>query len=239
VVKKADDVAQQMTSTVTDAKPKKATQYPVTYSAYLARKAEEAGLDTHALEAATGLSYQTVYRALSGQPQRAAKSAIAIRDVLLQRGVDVLPVPVGYDSWTEPKLRPAQVAVAEGEEVLRRNLVRFREQAGYPDLHEGARATGISFEMLRAYEVGEREISGSHLLELARVYERNPSEFELANPPPGKKPAPAIYFRVVGDMDEMSRENRDRVVELQKELAELNEDERRRRSDAASKPKRR
>lgn len=224
------------------AKPKPtSTKLAPAYSRYLQSLIEKHGIQRSELEKPSGLGQQTVWRIFTGQPEASVGGAIKIRRALIERGIDVEPVPADVENW-RPKGAERSTSRLEGPaEIFRRNLVMFREQAGYPDLHEGARATGIPFEVLRAYELGDQEVSARHLLELARVYERNATDFELADPPAGKRPTPAIYFRVVGSLDEMSPENRQRMAELERQATELNEDERRRHKDrpASQKPKRR
>ena len=205
---------------------------PAAYGRYLERLARTVGLDKHGLAELTGLDDQTVYRNFAGRPQRSMLSMNKMRNALLKKGLDVDPVPTEDENWVEPEQRPARrgtSALSDMDEIFRHNLVAFGEEAGYLDLHERARATGIPLETLRAYELGKAQVSGPHLLELARVYGRDATHFEMADPPKRTtKPPPAVHARVVGSLDDMLPENRNRVLAAQRELAAINAAERER-----------
>lgn len=218
---------------------------PAAYGAYLERLAKSIGLDKHGVAALTGDNANTVYRNFSGRPERSMLSMNKIREALIAKNLPVDPVPTENDNWIDPAERPAErrpSRLTDKEEIFRHNLVQFGEDAGYLDLHERAKATGIPLEILRSYELGNAQVSGSHLLELARVYGRDPNHFELAEPPPrDRKPPPAVHARVVGSIDDMAPENRARFLELQREMERINAAERERNEAAAAKksPKKR
>lgn len=211
---------------------------PAAYGQYLERLAKSLGLDKHKVAALTGDNANTVYRNFSGRPERSMLSMNKIREALIAKGLTVDPVPTENDNWIDPADRPADRSpsrLTDKEEIFRHNLVQFGEDAGYLDLHERAKATGIPLETLRAYELGNAQVSGRDLLELARVYGRDPNHFELANPPPrDRKPPPAVHARVVGSIDDMAPENRTRVLELLREMEQMNAVERERNEAAAA-----
>jgi len=79
--------------------------------------------------------------------------------------------------------------------VIRKNLVRFREEAGY-DLVLASDTTDIPFETLIRYESGEEEPPGSALVALARAYGRSLGDFDKLEPPPANvDEVPWIHFR--------------------------------------------
>ena len=228
-------------SSAITAKTSNPPRFPAAYGAWLEKQAQSIGLDRNQIAKLADLDYQTVYRNFTGKPQRSVLAANKIRRVLLERGLEIPPVPGGEEEWSPPEIGAvghhgtANVGIAD---PLRRNLVNFREQANLL-LHEAAEATGIPLEKLRAYENGDQLVSGPHLLELARVYGRPAEQFDMPEPPPpdGKR-APAIYFRVVGSLDDMSPEDRDRLIELRRELEAINARERARIAQAKAAAKR-
>jgi transcriptional regulator with XRE-family HTH domain len=221
-------------------KANKTPRFPPAYGAYLERVAKAAGIDRDDLVAWTGLDKNTIYRNLAGRPERSMLAANKIRAALLGRGLTVDPVPNESEGWTDPGERAPQTRVpqlSQEAEIFRRNLVAFREERGL-DLHDAAQAAGIPLETLRAYELGNASVSGLHLLELARVYDRGPDHFDMKEPPQrARRAPPTIHARIVGNADDMTPEHRARFMELQRELAEINAAERR-RAEQTSKPKR-
>jgi transcriptional regulator with XRE-family HTH domain len=220
-------------------------RFPPAYGKYLERLALSVGLRPKDIATKLGVEDNTVYRNLGGRPERSDKMAKRIRQLLVERyGLAVEDVPSDQD-WVDPINRPISAGAPKlngTAEIFRRNLVRFREDAGFHDLHAVSTATHISVEDLRAYEDGRATVPGLQLLELARIYDRRPEHFEMDLPPPrDRRPPPAVHARVVGDLNDMAPENRARVLELQRELAAINEEERRRLEQAATalKPKRR
>jgi transcriptional regulator with XRE-family HTH domain len=217
----------------------------VAYGRYLERLAKGAGLDKHGLVALTGLSYQMIHRNLAGDPHRSMISMNKIRAALVKKGLDVEAVPNEEDGWIDPIDRPVSSPrrhpeLDEQQEVFRRNLVLFGEQAGFLDLHERSKATGIAFETLRAYELGNAQVSGQHLLAIARSYGRDPNHFDLEDPPPpDRRPAPAVHAQIVGSLDDMLPENRRRALELQREAAAINAAEREHYEAQRAKPSKR
>jgi transcriptional regulator with XRE-family HTH domain len=193
----------------------------------LKRAREQLGMTAADLAKAAGVVYETVWRLESGEGS--IKSASHIREVLNQRGANI------------PSFFTTGAAVAEttnrSASPLQRNLMRFRSESGL-SLQDAADAAGIDATVLLAYEDGKSELSGSHLLRLAEVYEREPAHFELEHPPPRKhRPAPAVHARIVGSIDDFTPENRAKLLELQREALAINSAERKRLEDTATKAK--
>ena len=219
-------------------KTSKTPRFPPAYGRYLEDCAKTAGLDRKDLARLTDLDEQTIYRNFAGRPQRSVLSANKIRAAIVARGVQVDPVPTEADGWNGPAPRVDGAKRLSGPaETFRRNLVRFREEAGLVELHDASAATGIPFETLRAYELGEQEPSGGHLITMSRVYDRPAVDFELEEPPPRKRrPPPSIHTMVIGDLNDMTPENRARAIELQRELRALNAAERARFEEETPRP---
>lgn len=206
-----------------DPEPPAPKPFPESYAKYLSALVDATGLGWEKFGEGADLSYETIYRTVGLKPGASVSGAKKVRRALLEFGFEVEPVPVDVDEWIPPHERkPVGPRLDGPQEIFRRNLVRFREEAGYGDLHEGARVTGIPFETLRAYELGEREVSGSHLLELAKVYGRDALHFEMESPPSTKNAPRRAEFRIIAPLEELSPENRARVESLQRETAELN-----------------
>lgn len=105
------------------------------------------------------------------------------------------------------------------EEVIRKNLIRAREQAGFDQL-SAADATGIPFDTLRAYEAGELEVPNAALRTIAPVYFRKPGDFfEVEMPAVDVEGGRRVFFRGrPEDIRALSQEDLARVAALEKEL---------------------
>lgn len=107
------------------------------------------------------------------------------------------------------------------EEIIRKNLIRAREQAGFDQL-SAADATGIAFDTLRSYEAGEVEIPNAALRTIAPVYGRKPGDFfEVDLPPVDLDGAKRVFFRGrPEDLQALSAEDLARAAALERELDE-------------------
>lgn len=159
-----------------------APKVPKAYGKMLVDRAKaELGLDRSEVADFAGISDVTAWRIETGHVDGSVKAANAMREVLLRNGLDVPPVPVGATEWEPP--RPA-VAVLKNpdEERIRQNLVRFREAIGI-DQFAAAHLTGIAYETLVAYELGEQVPPSSTLVKIAERYGCRPGDFFEAELP--------------------------------------------------------
>lgn len=80
------------------------------------------------------------------------------------------------------------------DETIRKNLVRFRKEAGLSQA-EVADLSGVPMNNLSRYERGENGIPSSILPQLARVFGREPGDFFRADPgPPPSQGDLDVYF---------------------------------------------
>jgi len=207
-----------------------APKVPAAYGRLLVELAARYGMDRDQFAEAAGFAPITAWRLAKGEGSvKAAKDA---RALLISRGATVPPVPVDDDDWTPPAddaraPRPGDST----EETIRKNLIRFREEAGYDQLG-AADASGVPFETLRGYEGGELEIPNGALKLLASAYGRRPGDFfELSPAPPDLDAIPLINYRVRPGL-QISDEDRTRLRELEHELNAKYRQAR----DAATKP---
>lgn len=206
----------------------KPPRFPPAYGTYLEKIAGSVGLDRQKLVLLTGLDYNTIYRNLTGKPQRSMLAANKIRKVLIDKGAVVDPVPSEDDGWEPGK---PKLAAATDDDPMRRNLVNFREEAGL-GLHEAAAATAIPLESLKAYELGTSLVPSLHLIRLAEAYSRPAEHFAREAPPPReRKPPPRVGIHAF-EVDNMTPEHRARVLEIQRELERINDAERARAEQA-------
>lgn len=71
-------------------------------------------------------------------------------------------------------------------EIVRRNLQRFREEAGMTQA-QAAEFSGIAIDNLRRYESGRTaKVPGTVLAELGSIYGHSADDFSKENPPPSK-----------------------------------------------------
>lgn len=214
---------------------------PAAYGQLLLDIAASKGLQEEQLAEVADLSSVTIWRLKSGKGS--ARSAANVRAILIGRGASVPPIPLGDLDWQpspEQAPRPQHTPTPTGsddEATIRRNLVRFREQAGY-DQFAAATAAGLTYETLNAYETGTAEIPGAVLRQLATPYGRRPGHFFEADPPaPDLSEVPAVRV-VVRPGVQLSVEDR---AQLDAAVAAVNARHRHRqrshRADAA--PKRR
>ena len=82
------------------------------------------------------------------------------------------------------------------DELVRRNMVRFREEADLSQAELGD-LSGVPVDAIRRYETGVTQtVPGTVLSELARVYGRSMDDFFATNPPKVKiEEAPALFLR--------------------------------------------
>ncbi len=147
---------------------------PVGYGKVLQEHREALGLSRDELAKHAGIDSNTLRRNEIGDPLRSVKGANAIRDALIALGRSVPPVPVG-DDWQPTVIVPAPT-LDPADEIVRRNLVRFREAVGM-DQFAAAFASGLTYEALKAYELGERIPSTATLASLAATYGCNTGAF--------------------------------------------------------------
>jgi transcriptional regulator with XRE-family HTH domain len=86
----------------------------------------------------------------------------------------------------------------EKREILRRNCVRFREEAGLsqPQL---AALVGVSTSTIVRWEKGYTEPKGLPLVKAAEVFRRKVDDFYNPNPPaPAQRPVTKIAFMWIG-----------------------------------------
>jgi transcriptional regulator with XRE-family HTH domain len=117
-----------------------------------------------------------------------------------------------------PDLRPT--ATDSDREIVRKNLIRFRDEVGIDPRRASIRAR-IALDELEAYERGERDTPRSVMEALAPVYGRRVGDFIEREPPPRQGPSdlspswwgiePELWAR-------MSAEERARFEEKGREL---------------------
>lgn len=82
------------------------------------------------------------------------------------------------------------------DELVRRNMIRFREEADLSQAQVGD-LTGIPVDAIRRYETGTTAtVPGTVLSELAKLFGRSMDDFFMTNPPKGKpEEAPVLWLR--------------------------------------------
>lgn len=82
------------------------------------------------------------------------------------------------------------------DELVRRNMIRFREEAELSQAQVGD-LTGVPVDAIRRYETGTTAtVPGTVLSELAKLYGRSMDDFFATNPPKGKPDeAPVLWLR--------------------------------------------
>lgn len=79
-------------------------------------------------------------------------------------------------------------------EVVRGNLKRFREDAGYTQT-AAAEASGVSIDNLRRYESGTTEnVPFTVVAQLSKIYGHPIEDFTKVNPPPIKREELPVFF---------------------------------------------
>jgi transcriptional regulator with XRE-family HTH domain len=143
---------------------------PPAYGQYLERVMRSLGLNLTQLAEKTGAQYLTLMRAVSNNGEhrdRSVKGSSTFREALLAAGAtNVADVPTNED-WAPPK--PPRPALDPADEIVRVNLVRFRE-ALQLDQFAAAFAIKIPHDELVAYETGERVPSTPMLARIAEAY---------------------------------------------------------------------
>lgn len=82
------------------------------------------------------------------------------------------------------------------DEIVRRNLVKFREDAKLSQAQAGD-LSGVPVDAIRRYETGvTATVPGTVLSELAKLYGQTVDAFFMPDPPKAKlEEAPAIFMR--------------------------------------------
>lgn len=80
-------------------------------------------------------------------------------------------------------------------EIIRRNLVRFREEAGYSQAI-AAYQSGVPIHSIRHYEQGRNSLDAQALLKLANCYGHATDDFYMEEPPPAEESRKPV-FRLV------------------------------------------
>jgi transcriptional regulator with XRE-family HTH domain len=119
---------------------------------------------------------------------------------LINRISDFLEVPRPvFIAETEEEARGGSTtpsAADPPEVIIRKNMLRFREEAGY-DLVHASDATEIPFDQLRSFEIGDAHPEAKHIAALAKAYGHKPGDFyELQPPKANLDDVPWIHFRV-------------------------------------------
>lgn len=164
-----------------------------------------------ALGAKVGASESQISRLLSGKVTTLELIAKVSAELKIKNPFDADTVAA------PPKPSPTDTA----EEIIRKNLIRAREQAGYDQL-AAADATGIPFETLHAYESGTAEIPNAALRTIAPVYGRKPGDFfEVEMPAVDLEGARFVFFRGQREaMQVLSKEDLAKAAALEAELDE-------------------
>lgn len=92
-------------------------------------------------------------------------------------------------------MRRAMAAPPDSRDaIVRANLKRFREEAGYSQA-EAAEASGVSIDNLRRYESGKTEsVPFGVIASLGPIYGHSLDDFTKANPPPAKRDDLPVFF---------------------------------------------
>lgn len=219
-----------------------APKVPATYGKMLIERAAALGLPRPQFAKLAGISDLTAWRVETGHKDSSVKAANAMRSVLLERGLkDIPPVPVGGgDEWSQATAPPKPTAIDSAEEIIRKNLIRAREQAGFDQLG-AADASGIAFDLMRAYELGEKPVPNSDLRTIAPVYGRKPGDFfEVDMPGVDLDGAKRVFFRGrPDDIQLLTPEELARAAALEREYDEKIRERKRAQLDHFKKAKER
>lgn len=202
-----------------------APKVPKAWGEILKSESARLGISRDELAKLANVGTNTVWRVETGHQDSSVKAAAGLRAVLLERGAVIPPVPVGVEDWTPDAVAaPANTTPSAGdsdEEIIRKNLIRFREQAEH-DQFSAASAAGIPYEDLRRYELGEVEPPNSALRKLSTVYGREPGDFfKVAPPPLDPNTVPELWWRGRPEVVKtISEEDKRRIDELMREIAE-------------------
>src|SRR5690606_18192564 len=90
----------------------------------------------------------------------------------------------------------AAKAVDPRDEIVRRNLIKFREDADLSQAQAGD-LSGVPVDAIRRYETGvTATVPGTVLSELAKLYGHSVDDFFMSNPPkPKLDEAPVLFLR--------------------------------------------
>jgi len=111
----------------------------------------------------------TVTRIENGLEGASAKAAVRLAEALRKKGAALPPLALGDEDWTPPRESAGRPRQDPTEELIRRNLIRFREALGL-DQFAAATATGIPYEELRSYELGDATVPPARLAAIAAAY---------------------------------------------------------------------
>lgn len=108
------------------------------------------------------------------------------------------------------------------EETVRQNLMKFRDEAELSQT-EASELSGVVIDNLRRYESGvTRNVPGTVLAALAKVYGHAVDDFFQDEPPPAKlEEAPTIFLRTRPGADvpsEKLRQLQDQVDKVNREI---------------------
>lgn len=190
---------------------------PKAYGAMLIKLGESIGLKRPELAKSAGMSDLTAWRVESGGG--AVKAAHALRQVLVSRGLEVPPVPVGDADWRPSPPVATPTPRDEDEETIRQNLIRFREATNH-DQFSAASASGIPYEDLCAYERGDQPPPNAVLKRLGEVYGHGPGDFFERSPPPANADAvQGLWWRGIPEVvRRISDEDKRRLDDLLREI---------------------
>jgi transcriptional regulator with XRE-family HTH domain len=90
----------------------------------------------------------------------------------------------------------AAKAIDPRDEIVRRNLVKFREDADLSQAQAGD-LSGVPVDAIRRYETGTTAtVPGTVLSELAKLYGHSVDDFFMTNPPkPKLDETPVLFLR--------------------------------------------
>lgn len=108
------------------------------------------------------------------------------------------------------------------DEIVRTNLTKFRDECDLSQA-DAAELSGVPIDNLRRYESGStRNVPGTVLAALAKVYGHTVDDFFSENPPPAKlDEAPTIFLRTRPGADvphEKLRQLQDQVDRVNREI---------------------
>jgi transcriptional regulator with XRE-family HTH domain len=169
---------------------------PSAYAQFLTERARDLGLTDEAWAELAGVHKMGAWRLR--KHGRSVKMARALRKVLVDRGLDIPPVPVDVLDWSPPSTnQPREPRATDPEdERVRLNMIRFRERLHLTQVAAADR-TGIAYEKIVAFELGHATPGGTELIRLAKHYGRDVEDFvrvgDLGEPDRSKIPLAAAW----------------------------------------------
>lgn len=172
-------------------------RFPDSYVTYLLEQAKALGLTETRLAKEMDKNPIGITRLKNGEGT-GISMATSIREYLIGRGLDIPPIPIDASEWspsTEPRRIPT--AADSENEILRLNLIRFREDVGLDQLEAANRST-VAYADILSYERGERVPDTSELRLLAPHYGRRVGDFlevgDVGPPDPTKIPVASAWI---------------------------------------------